>query len=760
MDSIAIPGCRHDILGYNLKAIGLLRALATCAAPERLDTEVEGWWDMAGACFVLRSPGYPDRDRLVEFFSEYYQPTPVAAAWNKDPGLREDFARESGRGSEWETASSLSSAVADEAVTPSEAFLFYRESSPDLLGLALDAISSVFTKRDQDNPLFLNKGISGRAHVMRTYWTSVQEFTSNRRKPDLVADSLFARWSFGAAKKGQPTGKGAPFFPDAIKTYNTGLAWKAEVFPFNALDYLLAAEGAFALRGVSSRTLAANSRRFAAFPFVFDTGEDRVSYTGDAKGTAAAIWLPLWPRPTTYIELESFICDAQARLPRKEARFSSEFARALHSQGVDAGFTAWQEFRFKMRASDIPWPCTGRFWESAGSDRPTLLNGGLAPLDESAFLDQFEVRWKGNKIDTRSPHPMRAEINSGIEDAIAEATPENCLEVLLRIFGACRRLALSKSFRETIGEAGQRVVFFNALPQEPWEKLLEGLGCLPEFRIARALASIGGMSRQADGRFSDVQPFLGSLLPIVKDNKCGWRLPRETEGTSKQAVWSGTDLCLDLAHVLARRYLDSLKDDRPALLARHAAPLEDILAFLGGELDDHRITRWTEALSLIGWHWEKNDGNGESKAPTEAGLPDQGPEHSPAIPLAYAALRSLLEIECEWQGPDPSSWVKRRSQRPLTLLCQRSPSSLPLAVEDALHSLSIWGVPNCWGEAARRERDRLEGNHVIGIGHSAMSFDHDVRFVHRLAAAVAVPLDWRDRWRIFRFVTLPPRLNH
>ena len=44
-------------------------------------------------------------------------------------------------------------------------------------------------------------------------------------------------------------GKGTPFFPDAIKAYNIGSGWVTENYPFNALDYVLAVEGGFAMRG-------------------------------------------------------------------------------------------------------------------------------------------------------------------------------------------------------------------------------------------------------------------------------------------------------------------------------------------------------------------------------------------------------------------------------------------------------------------------------------------------------------------------------
>jgi CRISPR-associated protein Csx17 len=751
MNPIPLPGCRHDILGHNLKATGILRALASCADPEYCDPEAEGWWDLEDAQFYLCSPKYPHEEGIVKFFTEHYQPTGILAAWNKDIGLDEAFAKKIGRALDWKNANLLSSSLAAKTITGEQAFSQYREAAQDSISSALDALSSPFVKRDHDNPIFLAKGIAGRAHVLRTFWSCVEGFLTHKQKANLAEDALFGGWSFGTTRKGQPTGKGAPFFPDAIKTYNNGLGWVTKNFPFNALDYVLAVEGALAFRGAVSRTLGVSSRRFAAFPFVFDTGEDKVSYTGESKGIAIAFWTPLWSHATTYRELESFICDAQARLPRKEARFSSEFARAQCSQGVDAGFAGWQEFRFKMRASDVPWSCTGRFWKSTANSVVEITSTALSPIDESGFLEQFEPTYKGNKIDSRSPHQIRAVLNRIIENGIAEPTPENCIQILVDLYNSCRELAISKALRDTIG--GQRVVFFRALPQEPWQTILEGLQVVPEFRIARALASIVGLTEQSTRKFSFVQPFLGSLLPL-KCGPSGWYLPTQANDLSKQAVWSGDNLSSDLARVFSRRYLDSLYDDRPALRSCYAAPLQDILAFLNGELDDHRIARWTEALSLIDWQLKKDSGHENAGPRTEiAGASPDDNNHKP-IPIAYAALRSLLEVECERQGTDLSAWKKRRSQRPIVLLCQQSAPSLALAVEDALHWLSIWGVKNYWAGTGSQEPKRLAGRAIICVDHKSLRF-RDQQFFRRIAAAVAVPLEWRDHGELFRSVTLP-----
>lgn len=754
--SIPIPGCRHDILGHNLKAIGLLRVLAACADAEHRDLEAEGWWDFDSACFRLRSETYKSLEELAGFLAMHYSPSQIISAWNNDIGYKDGRVEPRPSARTVKLAEDLSQQVKKETKnkreTTNRTFRQFREESDAVLPEIVDAIASIFTKRNSDNPLFLSKGAAGRAQLFRTYWEFFEKLTKARKGSNNQQVQALALASLTGDSATSGKSIGTPFFPDAIKTYNNGLGWVVDNFPFNALDYLLAVEGALALRGAASRTLAANSRRFAAFPFVFDSGEDLVDDSNEVKGTATSIWLPLWDRAATFAELSSFICDAQARLPGKEARFAAEFARALRAQGVDAGFSGWQEFRFKMKASRVPWVCTGRYL-SATSDRHSLrLNDALAPLDESGFLDQFEPRYKGSKIDARSPHPIRASIGAAIEDTVVQPTPDNAMEILLRLYPACGKLAQSKSFRETLR---QRAIFFDPLPMKQWEDLLEGFDS-PEFRIAQALASITGFSKQANGKFSRVQPFLGSLLPLnLEYRNC------RLEENSKQAVWSGTDLGHDLARVLSRRYLDSLDDERPAIMSPRPAPLEDILALLNGELDDHRIARWTEALSLIGWHFEKEEESADPSASSEEqSLKDEQRQFS-AVPLAYAALRSVIEMECEWQGKDSSLWKKRRSHRPISLLCQRTPSSLALAVEDALRWLAIWGVPNCWGEATHREKPRLGGRDVIRADHRELNFgEPQSRLVTRFSAAVLIPLDWRDCGKLYRAVTLPQSIKH
>ena len=900
MEPLKLYGCRHDILGHYLKAIGLLRVLDQCADEPHRDSSAEGWWDLELGCFCLNSPKYPTKEKLTDFFAQNYKPTPFFSPWNTGGGMdekkqiifeiepapwkefwaknresllahiadqktlpnfteppelgesgikftltkplsklipvdgveittevskgkkakptvqfswspakrKEFFDSLSRHSSELEHAIKFTSAVTKKFVPGKASICFdladekaaaalpemdgvtrkvitktsgkkaviavlleklkddpefvksvdigrrffprFQVDNPDERRLleefrdivplfVAEAIDSVFTtrvsERTQDNPLFLNRGDAGNGEVFRSFWGYYLEVQI--KASHMVEDGLFAESSVSALTN---DGKGSPFFPDAIKTYNNGSGWVAESFPFNGLDYVLAVEGGFAMRGTAGRTLAANSKRFAAFPFVFDSGDEMVDDSNEVKGTARSLWFPLWNRPTTYAELASFIGDAQARLPAKEARFSAEFVRALHAQGVDAGFAGWQEFRFKMKISRVPWVTTGRYVEAVFRQEVTRLNRGLAPLDESRFMDQFEIVWKGSKADPRSPHQVRTEINAAMETAAQEPTPYNCLDLLMTVFRACHQIAASKAFRDKL--PGGRGTFFATLPMMEWDGLLGDLD-KAEFRIGRALASIIGLRRQMDGKYSETQPMLGSLLPL-KLGRSGWFLPEKGD-RSNQAVWSGSDLCSDLSLVLHRRYIDSLDDYRPALRSARGAPLRDILAFLRGDLDDHLIACWVEALSLIGWEI----GGDEM-------LSDDDECAIESIPPAYAALRSLLELECEWQGSDRSKWTKRRSHQPFTQLCQRSITSLPVAVNDSLRWIGIWGITNPWGTKARAEKPRLSGRDIVRLEGVGLTFaQNQQRFATRLPAAVCIPLEWRDRWKLFRAISLP-----
>ncbi len=911
---ISLSGCRHDILGHALKAVGVLRAISTCAAPEDCDPDVEGWWNPDGASFMIRSVRYPDVASLVKFFAEKYRPTPIIAAWNKSGGVPYDvkvviscsrdglsqfradhenlleevgcekdrkpskagflkFAltdatklheleevvktaglllskkekqrrgksimeialqtdtsplrrfqethldqlRELGLGADttpnaggkltFSTDSTNEKQIADivvdfngkhehalhvafsikdgkkdravpraaklltddkqfqrclelarqyvarlqgcddEEASIDDALLRYRDQLPDPVGESFDALCALHISQQNDNPLFVRRGRPGdkvNADIFLNFWDYLATFRKN--PSPLTEASLFGgRVVDSGIPAGDRKGKGTPFFPDAIKSYNQGTDWVTEDFPFCPLDYLLAVEGALAMRGATSKTLIARSRSRAAFPFVFEGTETMTDEQGKSLRVASSFWLPIWTQPTTFGELQSFILDCQARLPGRDCRFSSDFARAVRSQGVDAGFFAFQEFRFRLKGANVPWTTAGRFVACSGTAIPGILNELLAPVDASGFLDQFEF----NRERKSDLHPLRAPVLEAIEIAAAEPSPSKIVDVLSSLATLNVRLARSKTLRETVG--GGRVTFVPPLRCDDWYAALQDLESDPEFEIARALASIqrSKTKQEPDKRYFKVEPFLGSLIPLRRLGE-NWVLPEKPEPQSPQAVWTGIDLARDLSSVLARRVLDSAKDTGPAVVGACTARLTTILRFLQGEFDHRRIGRLVEALSLIDWRFP----TGRIDRSSGEALAEQRLD---PVPVAYAAARSLLEVACDMQRAENGttgdrSGPRAKAQRTVALLSRQEPRMAAAATADVLRRLAIVGVPNPYGEESRREKPLLAGRDVVQVGESLVL---DVDSARRLAAAVLIPLDWRDRWTLFRSITLP-----
>lgn len=291
--STPLPGCRHDVLGHALKAVGVLHALAQCAEPANRDPDAEGWWNLKEGRFEIRSRRYPNSEALTTFFAAHYQPTPVIAAWNKGGGITDKVTGKKGETlpsaaqhmpTLFQDCLDLARAYAQRlqaaARDDPEGSREYRDQMEDVVAQALDALCSVHLPKVEDNPVFLKRGRPGdkaNMDIFLNFWAFYLRF--RKHSAQFVGASLFGgRLTVSGGSKKDLEGKGTPFFPDAIKSFNQGLEWVTETFPFCPLDYLLAVEGALALRGGVSKSLGAHGRPYAAFPFVFE-GSDVMTDT-------------------------------------------------------------------------------------------------------------------------------------------------------------------------------------------------------------------------------------------------------------------------------------------------------------------------------------------------------------------------------------------------------------------------------------------------------------------------------------------------
>jgi CRISPR-associated protein Csx17 len=129
------------------------------------------------------------------------------------------------------------------------------------------------------------------------------------------------------------------------------------------------------------------------------------------------------------------------------------------------------------------------------------------------------------------------------------------------------------------------------------------------------------------------------------------------------------------------------------------------------------------------------------------------------VPVAYAAVRSLVEIACDARpnevenaaAPAPRVSV----QRTVSLVSRQESGMVAASVAEALRRMAIVGVPNTYGEDTRRQKPTLAGRDVVTLATWPSRLRCDAVLARRLAATVLIPLDRRDRWKLFRAVTLP-----
>ena len=78
MPELVLHGCGATPLGAYLKALAVLRLVS-----DQVDSTAQAHW--SGDHFHLNS--LLDRDGLLRFFLETYQPTPIVAPWNGGSGF-------------------------------------------------------------------------------------------------------------------------------------------------------------------------------------------------------------------------------------------------------------------------------------------------------------------------------------------------------------------------------------------------------------------------------------------------------------------------------------------------------------------------------------------------------------------------------------------------------------------------------------------------------------------------------------------------
>jgi CRISPR-associated protein Csx17 len=588
---VALGGCAPTPLASYLKALGILRLVAEQADG---DANARGFWRDDAFILVSRL----DPPSLQEFLLERYHPTPLVAPWGGRSGFYSGSSEASARAALERILESdlerlapfretitgvrtllerlgMTDKVRDDAAKL-ELLRACRAELPDHLLPWLDACY-VLTDEDRGFPPLLGTGGNeGSGSYVSGFAQQVIACMIDRAHDDALAAALFATPRPRTGSRQTP----GQFAPLAAGGVNATSGFEAGPV-LNPWDFLLCLEGTLLFAAAATKRLDASSPGALAYPFTVRTvgaGAGSVAL-GDEPNARAETWFPLWERPATLGELTAILGEGRVQVSGRTARDALDFARAVAGLGLQRGITAFQRYAYLQRF--------GRNVIAVPVDRVEVRRNArgdlVEDLDRGGWLARF--RAAARRRDPVPPARLRSlvsRLEDSMFDLMRSGDATRVQAVLVRLGEAQAYLARSPVMREIVPPVptlGQR-----------WVHAADDGS--PEFRIAASLAGLHGMIGTEDGASRATLPMAIHFAPV--DERRRW------VESDHDMTWGPGGVTENLAALAKRRLERARRANLIGLpwLARTAAPVQAVAAWLGRDLDDTRIRDLLPGLVL------------------------------------------------------------------------------------------------------------------------------------------------------------------
>ena len=590
---VSFSGLNADSLGTYLASLGL------CSLAARRWPGVRACWQNARFCLV---GGPTALEQVVDFVGEVgatNEWTEYRKPW--DQHKKADVkAKTAMRTARWR------SLEADETLL----LLFGAH-------LALDG-------RVRMNPLLGTGGNAGQRDFAKGWKASVQTI----RKPPHPQNRDTLKVDLGAFLEGAPCRyAGSKFnagswFGTDNKTYNHGTKRPFREGTVTPWAMTLACEGLTFFAGGPSRQLGSRRQPKGAFPFV--TTAMAPNNVGEAGGVEAEIWAPVWTRPMTKPELSSLFIRGRSEVGGKAATTSAAFSVSILGRGVDAGVAEFRRFlllhttssqTFESRLVNVvPMPKKAEDRATIQATQRVIALRDTLPQDRKIGQRWRFVGLRGPleqalvRLSTSEPNAGRAERGWMLAD---------------ELFDALVKVDRNRTLRG-------RDVRFRLLPGEWATRLFREDPPDREARLALALASLAA---------TPTAPPLIAYRIGVREAGRAWEFP---EAVPARRVWTGAALAENLCAMGERRVFDATQSRAtapPPFGATFPADLDDVHAWLSGDVDEGQILQWVNRLCLFDWNWREN------RASSEALRGNRGMRDDPTVDgmlALYGLFRPLV----------------------------------------------------------------------------------------------------------------------
>ena len=603
---VPLNGLRPDSLGTYLASLGLFSLVA------RKWPRVRAVWRNASFCLV---GGPCTLEQIVEFVSEIGETncwTPYDRPWDKDK--RADVAKKT----------SMQTALwraleAEERLLP--AFGAH---------LALDG-------RVRMNPLLGTGGNAGKRDFEKGWKDAVQVIRKPPRKQDReVLDNDLEAFLMGGACTYLSSFQAGSWFGAANKIYNHGNpsappnSPRGKKQPFREGEITpwamaLACEGLPYFAGGPSRQLGSRRQPKGAFPFVTAAMAPRGA--GEAGGIEAEIWAPIWDRPMTEPELRSLFLRGRAEIGGKGAISSAAFAAGVVGRGVDAGIAEFRRFlllhttsaqTFESRlATVVPVPKT------SPDDATTRAIRTIVELRDGLPSDRkVRGRWQFSGL----RGPLEQALIDFAAGRPSEGRAERAWALVDELIEALVKVDRNRSFRN-------HNVRFRLLPGEWAARLFQEDPPDREARLALAMSSLAETPSSPQ--------FIAYRIGVQKrKGTAHWEFP---ESAPARRIWSDAELTENLGAMADRRVMEALRKtaSRPPFGAAVRVVLDDMHAWLSGEVDEGRMRLWLDRLCVFDW-------GGEANGSVDRELQHRFAGARPAVDGALALYALFRPLASDW----------------------------------------------------------------------------------------------------------------
>ncbi|MBI3202961.1 MAG: type I-U CRISPR-associated protein Csx17 [Myxococcales bacterium] len=589
-----LTGCRPVPLASYLKALAVLRLVG-----EQADRSARGFWD--GDTFVLRTE--LDEEALIRFFLHEYEPTPIIAPWNGGSGFyakdnKDAIERIVGSGTRrLATYRSViggafeilrGRGIEEKVTAEAKATLLEdcRARLPDAALAWLDAAYLITADGAKYPPLLGTGGNDGRLDFTNNFMQRLLDVVDAQSGgPTRNSLSLVRAAFFDEASDEMAGGAIGQFSPSAAGGANAGAGFDGSAL-INPWDFVLMLEGAAAFAVAAVRRLEHETRGALSYPFtVRPAGVGYASASSADEGASRGeMWLPMWERPATWVEILTLLGEGRARVSGRTARNGVDFARAVATLGVDRGIARFQRYGLQVR-NGLAYLATPleRF---RVREQPTVRL-----LDElDAWLDGFRRRATADHAPASARRALGV-LEDATVDLCRRGGPDR-VQAVLGALGGCER-AMARSIRW----ASDPKTNLSPVPSLSPKWLTEADDGSVELRLATALASVVASHRE------HYVPVRAHLEPVRMRVHQG-RLRVEWSPTAdRDVVFSDGDLTASLNAIVARRLILCERWGVDGYPDRSAQParLADVGAFIEGRTDDARIVALLWGAILIDW---------------------------------------------------------------------------------------------------------------------------------------------------------------